>query len=116
MGGGSGPKYYNPRAAMEHFLDALREGRALDAGACLDPASSDRSAQSAINLLSRKLSASTDGRGLAYTLVEPDVNWKEGTAKAEVRISVQTQEKGEIVVNTTFYCVVTRGYWYVLPR
>ena len=116
-GGGSGAKYPNPRAAIEYFLDAMREGRTLDAGACLDPGSSDQSPQSAINFLSGKLNTSTNGKELAYTLIEPDVDWERGTARAEVRISFKTQDKGElIVVNPVFSCVRRRGYWYVFPR
>jgi hypothetical protein len=113
---GAGPKYPSPGAAIGQFLDAITEGRGSDAGACLDPASSDQSAQSAIKFLCGKLNASTDGRGLAYTLIEPDVDWEQGKATADVRISGPTRDKGEIVVNTTFYCVRTRGYWYVLPK
>jgi hypothetical protein len=120
LAGGSSPggKYIIPHAVVEHFLDAISAGNTLEAGACLDPGSPDQSPQSAISFLSGKLNAATDGRGLAYTLIEPEVDWERGTATAEVRISLQTQDKGEIVVdpNPIFYCVRRRGYWYVLPK
>lgn len=113
-GGGSRAKYYSPKVAVEQFLDAMSQGRTLAAGACLDPATTDQSAQSAISLLSEKLNITTGGRGFDYTVVEPELS--EGKAQVEARISFTTGEKDLKVVNPTFYCVKTRGYWYILLK